>query len=165
MESQLETRGRWKVCNGKFLAAIVTTEVMWVFSGEYCTSLLEKRTELKEWEAEIVFTFPKGHTWIWGWSTSSDPYVRGLIMFISDLGAEVTLCSSARWALLAASQWERLADFGGDNLENSPQKCCHHQYGEWHSGLHYEEWSNPVKGGYYSHHHHCHLVLMGLHLK
>lgn len=73
-------------------------------------------------------------------------------MFISDPDAEVSLCSSACWALLPGSQWEGLGDFGGDNLENSSQKCCHHQYGEWHSGLHYEEWSNPVKGGYYSHH-------------
>lgn len=81
MESQPETWGRWKVCNGEVLAAIMATKVRWVFRGEDCTSLLERRTELKGWEAGIMLTFPKGHTL---GMVNTQGSVWGLVMFISD---------------------------------------------------------------------------------
>lgn len=59
MASETETWRRWKACSGRVLAAGVTTKVGWVFRGEGCTSLLERRTELKGWEAGITLAFPK----------------------------------------------------------------------------------------------------------
>lgn len=121
--SQTETWRRWKACNGRALAAAVTTKVGWVFRGEGCTSLSERRTELKGWEAGIRDIIALLNLGI----VNTQGSVWGLLMFIRDLGGEVSLQQDM---LGPDSQWvshPRTWGCGGYNLENDPEMCWSYQ--------------------------------------
>lgn len=127
MASQTRTWRRWKACNGRCLAAGVTTKVGWVFRGEGCTSLLERRTEVKGWEVGIMLAFPKGPNCI---AEFRDSYIQGSVwgleLFIRDLGGEVRLQQDVLGPD-SVSQPRQDLGCGGYNLENDPEMCCHYQ--------------------------------------
>lgn len=98
-----------------------------LFRSEGCTSLLERRTELKGWEAGIILAFPKGPTCILNLGkVNIQGSVWGLVMFIRDLSGEASLQQDV---LGPDSQWvshPRTWGCGGYNLENDAEMCCHY---------------------------------------
>lgn len=129
-----------ETCNGRGLAAGVTTKVELMFRGEDCTSLLE-RAELKGWEAGIMLAFPKGPNCI---TEFRDSYIQGSGDWWCSSGAWVVrwACSRTCWVLTPTESatpglgvvvdiiWKMIQKCAGTtryNLENDLEMCWHHQ--------------------------------------